>query len=541
MLFGDPKALRQGPPPHAHSPDRAVITRRTALVATALSAAATAVLPSPATAEGWLSDDYDVPTLHDLDLPDQQTRHLLSRFCAAVTASRVADAAAAGGSDAWFRQQLSPEGIPDHAADDLWSWWPVLDMTPLQRWRRYKDGEASGWEMMQDLASWIMMRRLTTNRQVEDMMVDFWSNLLHVASPSSRAWVWRIEYSQMIRRNALGRFDDLLRAAITHPSMGLYLDNVESTADAVNENLGRELLECHTVGVDAAYTEKDVLNSARILTGFHVDTRDTWEASYVPDDHWVGYVKVLGFSAQNADPDGRGVLADYLSYLAHHPATATRICRRLAVRFVSDTPSQGLVDSLATVYLDADTDIVPVLRALVDSDEFKGAVMRKVRTPVEDAVATWAGLRVDVARPHDEQDAANQLSNISKAIGQVVYDWGPPDGFPDVAGAWSGAGRMLGSMRTHWNAASGTWPDQGIVFPKPMDWMPRLPTTFDNVVDSVARSLLYVECTSIMLNAACLATGIGPKEVIDEQSALLDYKFPRLMVSLLDTPEHLSR
>lgn len=527
-----------------------MISRRSALIASALSAG-TAVLPvssayagglpRPHQGWGWLDDDFEVPAQHRVELPDQQIRHMLSRFTAAVTARRVAEVADAGGPAAWFRAQLSPGDIPDHDAEELWSWFPVLDMTPYQRWQRYKNGVSTGWEMMQDLASWIMLRRLTTNRQVEEMMVDFWSNLLHVASPSSQAWVWRIEYQQLIRKNALGRFDDLLQQAITHPSLGLYLDNVENTANAINENLGRELLECHTVGVDVGYTQDDVVDSARLLSGFHVDTRDTWDASYEPADHWVGAVKVLGFSAPNADPDGRDVLAHYLSYLAHHPATAKRLCRRLAVRFVSDTPSQDLVDTLAGVYLDADTDIVPVLRALAESEEFQGAVMRKVRTPVEDAVATWAAVRADVAQPDDPQDAANQFINISKAIGQVVYDWPAPNGFPDVAEAWSSAGRLLGSMRAHWSAASCAWPDQGISFPSPRDWMPNLPAPFAEIVDDVARSTLYIECTALMLNAACVATGIGPREVIDVGHALLDYKFPRLLVSLLDTPEHLSR
>lgn len=528
-----------------------MISRRTALVAAALTTTSTALHPTsgasatgltrPPQGQGLLEEDYEVPPDHDVDLPDEQTRHMLSRFTAAVTTRRLVEVADAGGPAAWFRAQLSPEDIPDHTADELRSWFPVMDMTPLERWRRYQNGEAAGWEMMQQLASWIMMRRLTTNRQVAEMMVDFWSNLLHVASPSSRAWVWRVEYQQVIRRHALGRFDDLLQEAITHPSLGLYLDNVESTAEAVNENLGRELLECHTVGVDAEYTERDVVDSARLLTGFHVDTRDTWEASYRPEDHWVGSVKVLGFSAPNADADGREVLRRYLSYLAHHPATAKRISRRLAVRFVSDTPSQDLVDRLAGVYLDADTDIVPVLRAIVESEEFQGSVMRKVRTPVEDAVATWAAVRAEVAKPSEPQDAANQFINISRSIGQVVYDWPPPNGFPDVAPAWSSAGRLLGSMRVHWSAASGGWPDQGIAFPKPLDWMPQLPTSFAHVVDYVARSLLYVECTALMLNAACVATGIGPREEIDQGHALLEYKLPRLLVSLLDTPEHLSR
>lgn len=484
---------------------------------------------------------YVVRKVHRGDLPDAATRHMLSRFTGGVTKSRLADVTAAGGPTQWFEQQLVPSDIPDRAAKDLWNWFPVLAMTPQQKWARYKAGTQNGWSMMQDLASWIMMRRLTTKRQLEEMMVDFWSNLVHVASPDPEAWLWRVEYAQMIRENALGRFDDLLTAAVQHPSLGLFLNNVESTAAAINENLGREVLECYTVGVDAGYTEDDVVNSARILTGFHVDQKGTWAASYQPQDHWVGRVTVMGFSSPNAKADGRPVLDKYLKYLAHHPATAKKLCLSLAVRFVSDTPSDELVASLAKVYLDSHTAIVPVLRALVASSEFRDAAGSKVRTPVEDAVATWTAVQALVTKPHDIHDAANQFINVSKSIGQVVYDWPTPDGFPDLAPAWMGSGRILGSMRTHWYAASGTWPTQGISFPAPLDWMPQLPTTFDKVVDYVAGQALFLPSTATMLQAACVATDIQPNDVIDESHPLIKLRFPRLLVSILDTPEHLSR
>ncbi len=476
-----------------------------------------------------------------VSLPDAMTRHMLSRFTAGVTSNRIADVAAAGGPRAWFERQLTPDRIPDHKANELWSWFPVLALTPMQKWRRYQSGVEDGWEMMQDLASWVMLRRLLTERQVEELMVDFWSNLVHVASPNSESWMWRVEYENVIRKHALGRFDDLLHEAIQHPAMGLYLNNVESTADAINENLGRELLECHTVGVEGGYTENEVIDSARILTGFHVDKGATWQQSYVKADHWVGRVRVMGFSSPNADRDGRPVLAQYLSYLAHHPATAQRICQRLATRFVSDTPSHALVSSLAKIYLNSGTDIVPVLRAMVASEEFKGSVLQKVRTPVEDAVATWTLAGATVARPHHEKDAANQFISVSRAIGQVVYDWPPPNGFPDVAPAWTGAGRILGSMRIHWYATTGIFPSQGITYRKPMDWMPKLPARFDEVVDYVVRTTLFMPCSATMLQAACVATDIKPKEMIDAQHRLIAYEFPRLLVSILDTPEHLSR
>ncbi len=531
------------------------VTRRSALLATAAATTAVVLPAAKASAAGRASSGvrqaittqpsrgaYAPPGVRAAAVPDAATRHMLTRFTAGVTTARLADVSAAGGPMQWFERQLNPAAIADRKASDLWGWFPVLGMTPIQKWARYKAGTQNGWEMMQDLASWIMMRRLITNRQVEEMMVDFWTNLLHVASPDPEAWLWRVEYTQLIRKNALGRFDDLLHGAIQHPSMGLYLNNVESTATAINENLGRELLECFTVGVDGGYTEDDVINSARILTGFHVDQKATWAATYIPADHWMGRVKVLGFSSPNANPDGRPVLNKYLSYLSHHPRTAKRVCRLLAVRFVSDNPSQGLIDALAQVYLDSDTAIAPVLRALVASSEFQASTRQKVRTPVEDAVATWTAVRATVAQPNDIHDAANQFINISKSIGQVVYDWPTPDAFPDVAPAWTGSGRMLGSMRTHWYAASGTWPNQGISFPSPMDWMPQLPTTFDNVVQQVVAKTLFMPMTSTMLQAACVATDLTPNEVIDDAShPLIALRFPRLLVSILDTPEHLSR
>jgi hypothetical protein len=475
-----------------------------------------------------------------IGLPDPRTRHLVSRFTSGVSAIRVAQVAAAGGVDAWFEGQLSPGDIPDHGADVVWTWFPTLALTPLQRWEAYQAGTESNTAMMQDLASWTMLRRLLSSHAVEEMMVDFWSNLMHVASPFERAWVHRVDYQQMIRRHALGSFDAILHETIQHPAMGLFLNNVDSTAAAINENLGRELLECFTVGV-GQYDEKDVLNSVRILTGFHVDVSGTWAASYIPGNHWVGRVKVLGFTSPNAKPNGLPVLDKYLSYLARLPLTAQRLCARLAVRFVRDFPSQELVDSLAQVYLDSDTEIVPVLRALVASDEFQTSTMAKVRTPVEDTIATWAALGVAVAPPHQELDAANQIVKVSQTIGQVPYDWDTPDAFPDRGAAWLGTGRILASLRTHWMAASQSWPSQGITFKSAMDWMPQLPTTFDHVVTHVVRQVLFLPCTPEMLAAACLATDLKPYDVIDETNTLITYNFPRLMVSILDTVEHLSR
>ena len=124
---------------------------------------------------------------------------------------------------------------------------------------------------------------------------------------------------------------------------------------------------------------------------------ETWQALYNPEEHWRGRVKVLGFKDTNKKKDGQDLTRRYLEYLAHHPATARRIAQKLAVKFVRDQPSAGLVSRLAKVYLENDTEIVPVLRALVRSREFQRSEGMKVRDPGEDIVATYRllGIRMD--------------------------------------------------------------------------------------------------------------------------------------------------
>ena len=224
-------------------------------------------------------------------------------------------------------------------------------------------------------------------------MTEFFENHLHVPVQDDGVFGFRAAYGKLIRSHALGRFDQMLVAAITHPAMGTSLDNASSTKSAPNENLGRELLELHTVG-RGNHTEDDVKNSARILTGYRVDMWRTWNAWYDLPSHWTGPVNVLGFSHANAAADGRPVAEAYLTYLAHHPATARRLAKKLAVRFVSDSPSDGLVQHLADVYLANQTAIVPVLQALVAHPEFGASPGAKVRTPTDDVVATYRALDV---------------------------------------------------------------------------------------------------------------------------------------------------
>ena len=304
-------------------------------------------------------------------------RHLVSRFSYGITPELASQVRAAGGARAWWERQLTPGAIPDGFADQLQGWWPTLNESPQSMWAQDKMGMMRAFGVCQDYQRYVLMRRIFSNRQVLELMTEFWENHLNVPLNGEPAYLFRRAYGETLRAQAFGRYEDILFAAVTHPAMLVYLDNSNSTAEHPNENLGRELLELHSVGI-GAYNEDHVKDAARILTGWRVDTQQgnknpTWMASYIPGDHSVGPVRVMDFTDANAAPDGRDLTRRFVSYLAHHPLTARRIATKLVLKFVRDDAPQSLVDRLAQVYLDNDTAIVPVLRALIDSPEFAGS------------------------------------------------------------------------------------------------------------------------------------------------------------------------
>jgi hypothetical protein len=476
-------------------------------------------------------------------VPARGQRHLLSRFSYGVTPALVREMWRAGGADAWFRQQLRPARIDDRRAREMRSWFPYLDRSPGALWRISKSGRREGYVILGDFVRWSLLRRAYSRRQVLEVMTEFWSNLLHVPAPGeSKSFPHRISYDSTIRAHALGRFEDLLHAAITHPAMGCYLDNAKSGKDNPNENLGRELLELHTVGRLGGYDEKDVLNSARILTGWKVDLFDTWRHYYDPADHYTGQVQVMDFVDSNRDPDGRGVTKRYLTYLAHHPATAQRLAERLAVQFVSDTPPAELVAELKRVYLRSGTDIRATLRALVAHPAFGRSAGEKVRTPAQDLVATIRALGITATRPTGKStDLAHEVIWQAESMGEQPFHWPTPDGPPAVNDAWTSVSRMLGSWKAHLNVAGGFSPSTARRLRRPRQWMPELPARFDVVVDHVCRQLLALPADDALIAAASLAVDIPRRERITPDHRLVRWQMPWLLQALLDTPQHMTR
>lgn len=476
-------------------------------------------------------------------IPSTATLHCLRRFTAGYTPALHRQVVAAGGFTKWFEKQLTSQYADTWYASTA-TWWTAVNASAETIWQRQVDGIEELWLADANYERWALVRRLGSQRQVLETMAELWEHHLHVPA-SGEVGPFRASYGKTIRKHALGRFEDLLQAAIVHPAMAVYLGNANSSRRAPNENLGRELLELHTVG-RGNYEEEDVKASARILTGYRVDSWRTWAFSYDPAHHWTGPVQVMGFSHANGAADGRPVVQAYLRYLAHHPATARRIALKLARRFVSDSPSDALVARLADVYLANDTQIRPVLRALVASTEFRTAtaIGRKVRTPTEDVVATWRALGVQLsARPtsSESEAGANAILWQSSSIGIRPFGWQPPDGRPDTAAAWSSASRFLNSLDVHYTMAGGWWPSVGVRYRSAASWLPATRIRFDHLVDHLARSIHGRGSTALLLQAACEATGCSPGTVITSSHALVRWDMPRLLTVFLDCPTHMTR
>ncbi len=485
-----------------------------------------------------LTDSDRVPPSRVAPTP---LRHLLSRFSYGVTPELVAEANDAGGGQAWFERQLAPGAIADGRAAAMRGWFPYLAYSPKRLYDVNNSGEYPAWQSTMDLGRWTILRRAYSKHQLLETMVEFWSNLLHVPMYEDESWPMRISYDAAIRKHSLGTFEDLLAGAVLHGAMVCFLDNAYSNKWAVNENLGRELLELHTVGVEAAYTEKMVLNSAYILTGWTVHMWDTWTSYYEPDNHWTGPVKVLGFTDANADGDGRAMTKRYLRYLARHPSTAHRIATKLAIRFVSDRPSAALVNSVANAYLASGTDIKATLRALQSHPDFAASVGAKVKTPAEDAIACYRLLGAEPSRPRNDDSFARAIGWQLESLGQKPFGWTAPDGFPDVGVAWSSVGRVLGTLDLHLTLAGGWYPSAEVTYPGLGARLPALPARFDEIVDHASRQLLQRPANP-RLQAACRKMlDIEADREFARADDFGEWNMAMLLMTVLNSPAHAER
>ncbi|SDR88126.1 Uncharacterized conserved protein, DUF1800 family [Nocardioides scoriae] len=476
-------------------------------------------------------------------VPSAYELHVMKRLGCGWSPSTLAAVRAAGGIEAWLAQQLEPDSVPESPlVAQVDAWFPDLRRTPAQKAADNASKRKQHYKYGLDLANWTTLRRVHSTRPVLETMLDFWANHLHVSTGDEKAYTHLYDYHLVLRQHALGRFEDLLVAASTHPAMLLYLDNFRSVRNAPNENQGRELLELHTVTTEAGYSEDMVKDSAKLLSGWTVDWGGSYEGFYNTAAHTTGAVEVLGFSHPNTSSDGRAACEAYLRHLARHPATARTVAHRLAVRFVGDTPSDGLVAHLASVFTQSGTDIKATLLALVAHPEFRASAGQKVSTPVDDMVATLKALGVRGRAPTRDYGAGSYPLHLQyHHRGLRLFSWPRPDGCPETNFEWTSGIRMLGSYRFHWDLAGAYYPKADVSFVSARSRVPRSRLSFALYFDHLSRTLLGRPSTSRTLKAACLATGLSPSTVVTPSHAVGGWMFPHVASVLLDSPEHLTR
>jgi uncharacterized protein (DUF1800 family) len=451
--------------------------------------------------------------------------HLLRRATIGPRPSDVAELTRLG-IDAWLAKQLSPSSIPDPVGDRVWKLFPLAGASASTI--RASIDEFS-WDAVYQTAQASLARQVFSSRQLYEIVVDIFSNHLHVPIPGEQ-WHTAPSYlTTVIRKYALGTFESMLLAAMKHPAMLNFLNNDESRKANVNENLGRELLELHTVGRTAGYSESSVRASAAILSGRTWD----WQKGsyrYDPAEHVTGPVRVLGFTHSNATGKGGEAVGDaYLRYLARHPLTARAIARKIAIRFVSDTPSDDLVGRLARVYLASGTSIRATVEAVFLSSDFWRSVGTRMRRPLEDAVGTLRVLDVKEA-----SGMATPLSwlywNLDQE-GHTPHGWQPPNGYPDVAAAWLSGGAMIQRWNLHRTFVYGWWAHLG--YTKPSKLVPRTANmTTGAWTRAVAIRLLGVAPTSHHLAAVMQ----GAKLRSSDPAPTDDWRCGKVATLLLDSP-----
>jgi uncharacterized protein (DUF1800 family) len=439
---------------------------------------------------------------------DRTIEHVLNRIGFGARPGDV-DRVRAMGLDKYIDQQLHPERVPDAAVAQR-----LVPLTTLRLSSREiaeqieqpqidarkarKEGEAPAPQdqransVLLELSEQKVLRAVYSERQLQEVLTDFWFNHFNVDARKGPVRFMLPEYErEVIRPHVLGKFRDLLEADAKSPAMLFYLDNWMSAdphgphpqvpparvvrgpfgpmlmqppprmpaqnknaPKGLNENYARELMELHTLGVDGGYTQKDVTEVARCFTGWTIDKpRAGGGFVFRPALHDEGQKVVLGHVIKAGG--GQSDADQVLEILSRHPSTARFIATKLVRRFVSDTPPSALVDRAAKRFRDTDGDVREVMHTILASPEFLAADVNeaKTKTPFEFIAST---LRVTGA---DVTDAL-PLVRALQQLGMPLYQCQPPTGYKDTADAWVNTGalvdRMNFAVRLAGNRVNGT-------------------------------------------------------------------------------------
>lgn len=355
------------------------------------------------------------------------TNKLVRRITFGITAQESKRAAQIGFL-AYLEEQLNPGAIHEQALEStIVKRWPRTTWQPPQLY-----GINDDWISTDHLVQSTVFRAVKSRKQLQEKMVELWCD--HFNMWADKAWGGQLItcVRDVIRPNALTNFPTLLRGVLGHPSMLIYLDNVYNYGDFPNINFAREILELHTVSVTGGYTTTDIKNLARALTGWSVDDGSVSQANkgrfqYRSYYHSVGQKSVMG----HAIPMGQQSEGeDIIAWLGMHPKTAEFIAKKLVARFVSHTPDPTLVQQVANVYLSTGGDIKSMLRVVLSPLVIQSAPA-KLKRPFHLAVS---GLRTNESHIHD---MGFLRWFYLPYMGQVPFNWEPPDGYPDRIDYWA--------------------------------------------------------------------------------------------------------
>jgi uncharacterized protein (DUF1800 family) len=442
---------------------------------------------------------------------EQRIIHVLNRLGFGARPGDV-ERVKAMGVQKYIEQQLNPEKISDSIAENKVNELSVLNMTTAELYEKYpqpgqllrqlqargmvpeemsadaaknpleneknrkvieeyyrENGLQRPQRIIAELQASRILRAVYSERQLQEVMVDFWTNHFNIfANKGADRWLLPAYDRDTIRPNALGKFSMLLQATAQSPAMLFYLDNFQSVSPnenqrrqqrqrrGINENYARELMELHTLGVDGGYTQKDVQEIARCFTGWTIfqprggaaavnamtgeaGRRNAGTFFFNARVHDDGEKMVLGhkISAGGGVKDGLTVL----DILAHHPSTAKFIATKLVRHLVADMPPQGLVDRVAATFTKSDGDIRETLKAIFFSKEFNSseAYRVKIKRPFELVISAIRTLGADTnGGPGTHQWIAR--------MGEPLYGFQTPNGYSDAAESWVNTGGLLERM-----------------------------------------------------------------------------------------------
>jgi uncharacterized protein (DUF1800 family) len=376
------------------------------------------------------------------------------------------------GLQAWLNRQLTPardDGLPGDAQAEIATMEisqnniiqlndEIREMRQAAQAKKgtpdYDDAQKAYQQKLSSLAreaaTRSLLRDLYSQNQLKEQLTWFWMNHFNISQNKNDIRMLVGDYEEhAIRPHVLGKFRDLLAATLLHPAMMQYLDNSQNAAGHINENYAREIMELHTMGVGSGYTQDDVQQLARILTGMGVNMsgqppkmQKTQRGPYFgagltlfnPNRHDFGDKLFLGVTIHGA---GIPEIDQAVAILAAEPATAHYVSRELAEYFCCDAPPVALVNTMAATYLQTDGSIAAVLRTLFVSPEFKASLGQKFKDPIHYAVSALRAAYGQQVILNDQP-----LLNWLNRLGEPLYGHETPDGYAMEETAWSGPGQM---------------------------------------------------------------------------------------------------